>query len=355
VVVNITDELEDWAHVDKVLPTENRGLLIGNGASINVWPRFRYPSLYEIAKDERKANHLTRPEVNLFADLNTTNFESVLSAMIAAGKVWKIYGKPRRDIADLDESYERVRKSLIRAVKEVHVPFKQVSKQLKAHLEQAIAAYSDVYSTNYDLVLYWSMMNNPARFKDFMWGEAQGERSNLFDISDTEVRNQNTATTNVLFLHGALHLYKYSGGRTFKKTWGVDGNLLDQFDVQPDDIPLFISEGTSRDKLSAILRNDYLSFAYERFSKHPGCLVVFGHSLTPEYDQHLLDALRRRQCASSDGVVAVSVPPDRDSLDVISLKNRLMKDLPGYQVRFFNSRTHPLGEDGCQITQEGLP
>ena len=30
----INDELEDWAVVDKALPHEDRGLLIGNGASI---------------------------------------------------------------------------------------------------------------------------------------------------------------------------------------------------------------------------------------------------------------------------------------------------------------------------------
>jgi quercetin dioxygenase-like cupin family protein len=47
------------------------------------------------------------------------------------------------------------------------------------------------------------------------------------------------------------------------------------------------------DALSAIIRNDYLSFAYERFSKHRGALVVFGHSLNPEFDQHLIDAMRR--------------------------------------------------------------
>src|SRR5262249_62242669 len=99
--------------------------------------------------------------------------------------------------------------------------------------------------------------------------------------------------TKVIFLHGALHLYKNRAGRTFKKLAGDDGNLLDLFDVRGDAIPLFISEGRSRDKLSAITRNDYLSFAYERFSKHRGSLVVFGHSLTPEFDQHLLDAMRK--------------------------------------------------------------
>lgn len=354
----ITDELEDWTSVEQTIPKEDRGLLIGNGASIALWPSFRYGSLFEMARDTTKTDHLTDREVCVFSDLETQNFELVLSAMITAGKVWKIFEKPENDIDDLRESYRRVRKSLIRAVKEVHVPFENVSDPLKSHLRDIFAGYEYVYSTNYDLLLYWTMMNDSETFKDFIWCREPTGSKNLFDISDTDLW-RDKPTTKVLYLHGALHLYKGADGRTFKKISGESGHLLELFDVSGDAIPLFISEGTSQDKFSAISRNDYLSFAYGRFSRHRGSLVVFGHSLTPQFDQHLLNAMgkwkrydqRRKayQKIPSRRVVAVSVRPDGSSHDIIDLKSRLMKSLPDYELRFFDSRTHPLGDDALQI------
>lgn len=202
-------------------------------------------------------------------------------------------------------------------------------------------------------------MDDPDQFKDFVWGWDTDKRRKLFDVTDTDLWEGGKLITKVLFLHGALHLYKGSDGRTFKKLSGEDGSLLDLFDVQGDAIPLFISEGTSKDKLSAIIRNDYLSFAYERFSKHRGSLVVFGHSLTPEFDQHLIEAMKKWkrydqkrasfQRIPSRRVVAFSLRPTNDSHDVIETKSRLTKALADYEVRFFDSRTHPLGQAGLQI------
>jgi len=130
---------------------------------------------------------------------------------------------------------------------------------------------------------------------------------------------------------------------------------LDLFDVLEDSIPLFISEGTFRDKRAAITRNDYLSFAYHRFSKHRGSMVVFGHSLTPEFDNHLLDGMckwkrydeqrKSFQTVPSGRVIAISVRPSNDDFAIIDLKSRLIRSLPpGYDVRFFDSCTHPLGQ-----------
>jgi hypothetical protein len=48
-------------------------------------------------------------------------------------------------------------------------------------------------------------------------------------------------------------------------------------------------------------------------------------------------------------VVAVSLRPADDSHAIIETKNRLTKALADYEIRFFDSRTHPLGQDGLQI------
>ena len=92
---SVTADLELWADVDKDLPTKDRGLLLGNGASITMWPRFGYSSLYDIASAiDQGGHHLTAREVAIFEMLETKNFEEILSAITVSGRVWKAHDKP---------------------------------------------------------------------------------------------------------------------------------------------------------------------------------------------------------------------------------------------------------------------
>jgi hypothetical protein len=112
-----------------------------------------------------------------------------------------------------------------------------------------------------------------------------------------------------LDLHGALHLETDLFGRSRKRQWQPGANLLESFQNQDPTggwFPLFVSEGLSRDKMRAIARSDYLSFAYQAFVVHRGPLVVFGHSLGVQ-DQHLANALKAERRR-----VAVSVLPGDD-------------------------------------------
>lgn len=355
--VQFTDDLETWDAVERNFPEKNRGLLIGNGASMALWGGFGYESLYKMACDETRRVHLQECDKKVFDHLNTKNFESVLSALIIAGKVWCFFDKPRIDVEDLRQSYGRIRASLIQAVHDVHIPYAAIDASLKANLREIFAQYDYVYSTNYDLLLYWSMMDEPKRFKDFFWTKDPDETASWFDIADTSLWNQKC--TKILFLHGALHLYRDQNGSTFKKLAGEQGALLSQFYVRGDAIPLFISEGTWKDKLSAINRNHYLSFAYERFAKHRGSLVIFGNSLSEEYDKHIIDAInkwrRYDQMRMAGGsirrVIALSVyPGDGTAHDIVAFKTRIAKALPNYELKFFDSTTHPLGKPELQVT-----
>ena len=243
-----------------------------------------------MACDPSRVPHLEAYDLRIFDQLNTVNFEAVISAIVMAGKVWKAFNKPTSDIDDLRASYARIKDCLIAAVKSVHAPYERFDDERKRVVANAIQKFGYVYSTNYDLMLYWSMMNQPGEFKDFFWDKDEESGRNWFDPGDTEEWDDNT--TKVFYLHGGLHLRKDRQG-TFKLIGGEVGNLLGRFDVRGESIPLFISEGTSQDKLSAIVRNDYLSFSYEKFAKHRGSLVVFGHSLHEQYDQHLLEAMKK--------------------------------------------------------------
>src|SRR4051812_24180395 len=90
--------LMSWPEVEGLLPphgeSNRHGILIGNGASTAIWSKFRYPTLFDIACDPSRSPHLEGYDQKVFEQLNTVNFEAVLSAIATAGKVWKAFNKP---------------------------------------------------------------------------------------------------------------------------------------------------------------------------------------------------------------------------------------------------------------------
>jgi hypothetical protein len=183
------------------------------------------------------------------------------------------------------------------------------------------------------------MSDGAEGFVDYFWGD------NLtFDATNTAVWRK---ATRVLYLHGALHIYRLPSGETVKRTTGETGeaNLLNAVGTpyMETDMPLFVTEGAAKSKLEAIRRSEYLNFAYKQFSEHHGPLVVFGHSLG-ETDAHLLKVMG----AWEDPVIAVSMRPDRPQR-IIAKKAALYDLLPKATIIAFQAETHPLGDHGLLI------
>jgi len=283
----VTDELWDWTDIrERFRNRPDLGLLLGNGASQGLWSKFAYHSLFEIARDPERLHPLGPVDQALFEDMGTVNFEAVLSAFATTKMVC---GHLKKEFGDVDERYQSIRTSLIEAINAIHVPFERVTSEQKELLGDILSRYRYVYTINYDLLPYWAMMETKDKWKwkDFLWGPDQS-----FDSSDSH--EWNDAGTRLLYLHGALHLYHDLFGNTKKKVFQEDGtDLLAQFDVDGEWIPLFVSEGTFKDKLRSIRRNDYLSFAYWKLSFHRGPLVIFGCGLDSDYDQHIVDAMKQ--------------------------------------------------------------
>jgi hypothetical protein len=157
------------------------------------------------------------------------------------------------DVPLLLERYTSIQSALVEAVKTTHVPWANMPGATLEAIRTELLNYRFVYSTNYDLIIYWSMMHeNQGSFKDFSWGPH-------FDLADTKLWGKPTA---VLHLHGGLHLYRTVTGRTLKRHAEDGLNLLDLFGtpLAEDATPLFISEGSAADKLASINRSDYLAF-----------------------------------------------------------------------------------------------
>lgn len=308
----------------------NGGILIGNGASVAIWPGFEYASLYEIACDGDLEGHLNEDEIALFRQLGTKNFELVLSALNTSQVVLDAL---RQSSTLVQERYSQIRTALVASVHKVHVPWLAVVESTLDEINAELRNYQSVFSTNYDLLVYWSIMRDATSFRDFFWGPR-------FDLANTAIWGK---CTKAYYLHGGLHLYKGMFGETIKRVAPEGLNLLDVFGTpfEPNTSPLLVAEGTAREKLQSIYMSDYLSFAYSALCRHKGPLVVFGHGWG-DSDAHIATAI----AASHATEVAVAMLPSEDPASIVRQKARVIEKLPDTKLHFFDGTTHPLGAGG---------
>jgi len=333
-VVGLGEQL-DWGVVPDRFKNNHSALLIGNGMSRSVWDKFSYPSLYETAKTVTTPP-LSAESKSLFAYLGSTNFEQVLGLLNSGRAV--VHGLNIPHGNQIDRCYKNIREALVDAVRHVHLPWSEgVIPNLEA-IREELASYCQVFTTNYDLLPYWALMTGDGtdRFKDFF---VNGEFVKY-------PAPQNVVP--IYYLHGALMLYTTPDHKPMKRHH-VDGNsLLQQFDFsfQNGNRPLFVSEGTSAQKLDSIRDSTFLTYCFDQLRGYKGRLVIFGQGLDPNIDQHLIDALnpnRRRD-------VAISVYPPHTPDKLLSIQSGLMDRLPAWDLHFFNQQTHPLGVPARKVT-----
>ena len=313
--------LNDW----KVVSTKRTWpvLLVGNGASRAVSKRFAYDSLYNVAP-------LTRDDRDLFDALGTRNFEEVLNHLRTAILICEQVGHDQEDVQD---RYSSIRDALITAVHDHHVDWDEAdAKRRLGKIRRSLRDYESVFTTSYDLLIYWAMMNAGSPpgdgFGDLFWNSTHS-----FDPFDTEGFGNKTL---VYWLHGGLHLYRGRYGETAKRTRSSE-NILATI-ASSGGIPLFVSEGTSRQKRHAIRRSDYLEHVFKVFADAKDNLVVFGQALGRE-DNHLVQVLRQARGRN----VAYGIYPTTQHNVNLQIA-QIEKKLPYAKLTFFDSRTHPLGD-----------
>jgi len=332
VVEQQTPELTQWND----LPDDVRfsGILLGNGASRAIWDRFAYSSLYDVASNVIPNYRLEERDQALFASFGTTNFELVLAAISTTRQVGEVLGW---EVAEAVTRYDRIRNALVESVHTTHIPWAKVSDDVLETLSSELSTFRFVYSSNYDLLIYWALMHHgPQGFVDFFWSDLQ------FDITNTDVWRK---ATEVYYLHGGIHLLRTPSGSAMKRTAGFGGNLLDQFGRQLDRgfSPLFVSEGCSADKMRVIRGSDYLSFGHEALSQNRGSLFILGHSMG-DSDSHLVHAINQ----SPTDRIGFSILPSSDD-DVIKMKGHVVSRFPKKKLVFIDSTSHPLGAPGLSI------
>lgn len=209
-------------------------------------------------------------------------------------------GYPLTHIASrsVTSEYRVLRYALLRAIVDVHpdTPHMLASGKLASSVE-FFQKFSAVYTTNYDRLTYWATAQYPIRrfFTD---------RFAEYDTSDEDVdapthfyhRAHYSKRIPILYLHGALHFYRWQDTTTKLQRSAELGSLGQQIrerlttGLEPE----IILEGSAKRKLKQIRQSAYLSDIYDSFQELNGMLVAYGWGFNLQ-DQHLVDAILRNQ------------------------------------------------------------
>lgn len=274
---------------------KKRHLLLGNGFSIACRPDiFRYDQLF-LQADFSKLGARVK---NVFAALDTTDFEKVIKSLRDAADLATHYGIDQANTQQMRNDADRLKELLVQTIADSHPASPiDISDDEYAACQRFLSYFDTTYTFNYDLLLYWTHMHHerPESVRS-----DDGFRTSQDDIdsgveSDYVVwESHQSHDQNMYYLHGALHIFD-SGTEIQKYTWSRTGvKLIDQIReaLNKDFFPLFVAEGTSDEKLERVRHSDYLAKALRSFEGIGGCLFVYGHSLA-ENDDHYLKVLER--------------------------------------------------------------
>ena len=328
--------IERWHHIKDRFESDS-ALLLGNGASIAVNNTFSYRSL----KDYAFRNGLLLPDIQqLFNFFQTDDFELILRMVWHAFNVNKAL-----NIKDYrtSKAYFNVRGALIQTIQAIHPEYQKISNQLP-NIYNFLKGFETVVSLNYDLIVYWAMMygnglNVGHVLKDgFLYGG--------FDENWSRLRNSygagNQSSTLVFYPHGNLILVRDMVEAESKIAVG-SGDLLNSVLntwLSENYVPLFVSEGTSEQKVKTIRNSNYLSTVYrEVLPTLPSKLVIYGWGFG-EHDLHILRQIKLANVKT----VAISLYM-RSSMDVpqdfiINAYKVVREELgPEVEVIFFDSKS----------------
>ena len=232
---------------------DNSSLLLGNGFSINIHKNFNYKSLYEHAKHQE----LNKCDQELFKLLKTENFEYVLRIIKHAELYYECYKTDAKAELDPTEQYKRIREALVKTIQDIHCQWSEKNSETFEKIAQELTHYKSIFTTNYDLLLYWAIMTKKKSFKDFFWGEK-------FDLSDSQLWGSSTL---IYYLHGSLFLYHNLDTYDYKRKRDDYHNLLDVIEnlEEKEESFLIVAEGESDQKHKSISNSEYLEFCLNSF------------------------------------------------------------------------------------------
>ena len=354
-MAKMIDELQSYQEVIAHFKQQRRkiNLLLGNGFSIaydkdifsyNALSRFINNSEDETVK-------------RVFEVYNTQNFESIMQQLNNMVSILKILEAPNALCDKVSTLSAELKAKLIDAITAMHPEqVFQVDEAKSKHCANFLREYIDngghIFSTDYDLLLYWVLLRNGVEnFVDGFGREAENIEDGVYtpeeDIEWSElIWGKYKSTQNVHYLHGALPLFD-EGKDIIKVEWNGRDYLLDiiKKKIEGGSYPVFVAAGNSNEKMQHISHNKYLQYCYDSLCHITGSLVVLGFSFG-DNDTHIIDAINEagwngHKGSPDDKLVSVYVGvfSESDYQHMLDIKKKFR-----FRMECFDARTAHIWE-----------
>lgn len=205
-------------------------LLIGNGFSMAYDSKiFSYNALADFVQD---LNDKTLSK--LFSVLKTKNFELIMEQLSTFSDLLNALGAEKEIQEKITSAHKQLKKSLLDAIKALHPEhvFKIPEEKMvtcATFLKIFLDSNGHLFSTNYDLLLYWVLMRqNIPNAIDGFGRELENpmETKHGKEPEWSELRwGPNASKQNVHYLHGALPLFD-TGAEVIKEQYDSEGFIL---------------------------------------------------------------------------------------------------------------------------------
>lgn len=332
-------------------------LLVGNGGSMALSDKFSYQSLYEKAIEKDILDQATQDIFSKFYK-GSRDFERVLYRLWQAKYINQLFSISAEEIQKIQDGYILIQKALIKAVKELHPDHRALKEELFS-VGNYLSHFKTVFSLNYDLIVYWSMLEYNDQYRNalkdgFITSDPLSSNSKVFAKSKIEILRTpytgNNSATLVFYPHGNLILH-----RTKSREGKIQGDkasytsILDtivDFWEENNSIPLFVSEGTYQEKLEVISSSAYLSYViHDQLPNGGDSLVIYGWGIGKQ-DMHILEQISRGNYKR----IAVSVykgtkDDEQINREISEVTERILsvaKHIDEDSIKFFDAQS-----EGC--------
>lgn len=281
-------EIISFGDALKVCGEAKLSLLLGNGFSISLFPGvFSYSSLLKQAEFEKDSK-----VEKVFKVLNTPDFERVIRALSESSKVVPIFSNTNAELVnELKTSSEALKNTLVATITKHHPnKISEIDEKHFLSCNKFLSSFKNVYTLNYDLLLYWTLLHQDEASRR----EIDDGFRNPDDIFGKDYRVFDSPHSPTFwYMHGGLHLFD-AESEIRKYVWSDTGKpIMEQVREALDKnmYPLYVSEGTAKEKMTKINHSSYLSKALRSFEgvcNYSGTeLFIHGHSLDSN-DDHII-------------------------------------------------------------------
>lgn len=370
--------------VNNIQKYSTSNLLIGNGFSCAYDKKiFSYKFLSEIIKNDKENNvdEITKKILQLSETNNTYNLELVMRNLSFYANFTEVLLEKEEYKEDVIKSANNALHNLklyfIDAIHKLHpenascLPDNQAKSCFQFLNKVVIGDKGNIFSTNYDLLLYWVLMRmDKDRYNKFYDGFKYESSSDNKLTWQPEIQSQNT-----YYLHGSLHLFDY--GHYLKKiTYSEitsEGNKSKRDDkpiiekvksnINKDKYPLIVTSGTSNEKRQQIDHNRYLRYCYDKLKEIEDNLIVFGFSFG-DNDDHITEAIALAIAKNKLHNIYIGVFSEDDIPHYNSIKNKInalvkqkakalnYKSKLNYCIEFYNSQDVKIWDSNTEETND---